>query len=162
MSSILPTVRPASTSGAPTVSAPVRSSSTWKRRPPPRCRPDSTTASATPAASTATPAAPTRRWSWTSVSTSALFLPEELPRVATQVAHHLLQIRVELLAREQLARRALAGAHVGDRAVDVGDEPARLVERLHRAVGGGERALHAALGHERGHAHAVVEQLVGA
>src|SRR3989304_1114447 len=41
-------------------------------------------------------------------------LPEELPWVTLEVAHHLLDVRVQLLARQQLARGALARAQVPD------------------------------------------------
>src|SRR5262245_14581576 len=101
--------------------------------------------------------APTRRASRGSWA-STLFLPEHLPGIALEVADELAQIAVQLVARQQIADRALAGAQVGE-------DRTGAVEQRAGAAGGGrgavERAVDAGeplLGDEPGHARPVGEE----
>src|SRR5678815_5233956 len=63
---------------------------------------------------TAMVTAPTRRASALSGAPVTLLLPEELPWIALEVAEQLAQVAVELVARQQRSRGALACAQVTD------------------------------------------------
>src|SRR5689334_25272270 len=94
-------------------------------QPPSSRRGISTTTNTASNAATTSTAAPTRRVrrsSWIASATS--LLPDQLPRVVLEVAHHLAHVGVDVGLGQERADRALAGAHVGDRAVDVGDQGA--------------------------------------
>src|ERR1051326_5972525 len=93
--------------------------------------------------SSASAIAPTRRVRRSSCAASTLLLPEELPRIALEVADQLAQIAVQLVSREQRTGGALAGAQVGDHAVDVVDEASGLAGGRRRLVGGVDRLVDA-------------------
>src|SRR5277367_5858129 len=108
-----------------------------------------------PNPSSASDTAPTLRARWMSCASSTSFLPEKLPRIALEIADELAEVAVELVAREQRARRALARAQVGDHAVDVVDEAARLAGRGRGLIGGVQRGVEPLLGDEPGHARRI-------
>src|SRR3569833_4517801 len=99
---------------------------------------------------TASAIEPTRRASCSSCAITASFLPEELPRIALEVADQLAEVAVELVARQQRAGRALARAQVGDHAVNVVDEAAGLARRGRGLVGGADRGVGPLLGDDAG------------
>src|SRR4051794_1984914 len=79
--------------------------------------------------STTRPTAPTRRASLVSCAsrlTRDSFLPEELPGIPLEIADQLAQVTVDIVAREQCTRSALACAEVRHHAVNVVDEAAGL------------------------------------
>src|SRR6266568_917820 len=156
IASTSPSLRPARRTLAPGCSAPTRASSTCTVIPPPRCvlcRPSTrATAHSRPPMVTV----PTRVARRSSVI--VLLFPKEFPGIALEIADHLLDVGVDVLALEQRADRALAGAQIGEQAVQVVDEAARARHERTGAVGRDQRALEARLGDEAGHAHAVVQE----
>src|SRR5215468_6649538 len=98
------------------------------------------------APSTISTIVPTRRVNRSSCARRLTsLLPEELPRIPFEIANQLAEVAVQLVAREQRARGALAGAEVGHQAVHVIDQAAGLPRRRRRLVGRVDRLVDALL-----------------
>src|SRR5688572_9976274 len=106
--------------------------------------------------------APTRRVSRSSCASRLIgcrsFLPEQLPWIALEVADQLAQVTVDIVARQQRACSAFAGAQVGDHAVDVVDEAAGFTRGGRCFVGRTDRFVDAFFGDDLGDTSRVIHE----